>query len=270
MDLKTQLFERLNRNLADYHTQLTGFDRQTIISMAGRISAVADAHFYLTNHHEFAASEIEYLLNFKNPLEVVADEWQRRTEDLSDMSFVLHEVFDRQDALQSYPLMDNTDSGTRQRLIDRLDQNVTDMLLHYREALANPNADFQELAKIAEHVVTITAAHDFLKHDYNFQPGETEYLLQFKNPLELVADSWPGTLDGLIGMDDVMIDILDDREAHKRYSRIEDSHAENEAFRKPSAVGKPSIRAMLREAAKEAQAHSTPDIQKSHADRDAR
>jgi len=31
---------------------------------------------------------------------VVADAWKQRTEDISDMSFALNEVFDKQDALR--------------------------------------------------------------------------------------------------------------------------------------------------------------------------
>ena len=96
---------RLTQNLAEYHSHLLGFDRQAIIDMAGRISAVNDAHFYLTEHHTFDEAQIDYLLQFQNPLEVVADAWHRRTEDISDMDFALNEVFDKQDALQSYPLI---------------------------------------------------------------------------------------------------------------------------------------------------------------------
>lgn len=100
-----QLKERLTQNLSDYNDHLLGFERSAIIEMAGRISATNDAHFYLTEHHDFSDSEIDFLLQFQNPLEIVADAWRQRTEDISDMSFALSEVFDKQDALQSYPLI---------------------------------------------------------------------------------------------------------------------------------------------------------------------
>lgn len=105
-DLKQQLMDRLERNLSEYHTHILGFDKQQIMEMAGHISAVSDAYYYLTAHHIFEASEIQYMLNFQNPLEVVSDEWGLRKDDVSDMSFALQHIFDTQDALSDYPLMD--------------------------------------------------------------------------------------------------------------------------------------------------------------------
>ena len=108
IDKIDQLINRLDQNLSDYTDHLMGFDRQQIIDMAGRISAMHDAHFYLTEHHAFDYEQAEYLLQFQNPLEVVADAWQKRTEDISDMSFALDEVFDKQDSLLDYPLVTDT------------------------------------------------------------------------------------------------------------------------------------------------------------------
>lgn len=108
IDKIDQLIERLNKNLSDYHDHILGFDRQEIIDMAGRIHVMQDAHFYLTEHHAFDYEQAEYLLQFQNPLEVVADAWQKRTDDISDISFALDEVFDKQDALQDYALVTDT------------------------------------------------------------------------------------------------------------------------------------------------------------------
>lgn len=105
MDKLQQLMDRMDQNLANYHTHIKGFDKPEIIEMAGQIAAVADAHYYLQDHHVFDAAQVDYLLNFENPLEVVADAWKIRTDDISDMSFVLEEVFSGQDALRSYPLV---------------------------------------------------------------------------------------------------------------------------------------------------------------------
>lgn len=102
--LEQELMNRLDQNLADYHAHLLNFEKEQLVEMAGHISAVSDAHFYLTEHHEFEEGEILYLLRFENPLEVVADEWQRRNEDISDLDFALQHIFDTRDALSDYPL----------------------------------------------------------------------------------------------------------------------------------------------------------------------
>lgn len=103
-NLEQQLMDRLEQNLSDYHKLIINFEPTELIEMAGRISAFSDAYFYLIEHHVFEDSEVRYLLQFENPLEVVADEWQRRREDISDMDFALEHIFDTQDALSDYPL----------------------------------------------------------------------------------------------------------------------------------------------------------------------
>lgn len=102
--LEQELINRLNQNLSDYHTHILGFEKEQLVEMAGHISAVSDAHYYLTENHGFEEAELRYLLRFKNPLEVVADEWQRRKEDISDLDFALQHLFDARDALSDYPL----------------------------------------------------------------------------------------------------------------------------------------------------------------------
>jgi hypothetical protein len=78
-----------------------------LIEDSREITAIKDAHYYLTESHGFEPEEIDYLLLFENPLQVVADKWRERTEDLSDFSFALDEVFDKQDALRDYELKEN-------------------------------------------------------------------------------------------------------------------------------------------------------------------
>jgi len=108
-DKKQQLYDRLEENLFDFHEAVVKLEPRYIVEMADRLIAVSDAYAYLTNQHGFTDSEVEYLMNFQNPLEVVTDEWQRRRVDISDMSFALDEAFDKQDALRGgYPLIANT------------------------------------------------------------------------------------------------------------------------------------------------------------------
>lgn len=118
-DLKQQLIDRLNKNLSDYHAHLIGFGKQEIIDMVSRAAAMSDVHMYLTTQYAFNEGEIEYLLNFQNPLEVVTDAWEIRIADLSDLSFTMQSVCDHQDALQDYPLMSDApaqeDTGREQR-----------------------------------------------------------------------------------------------------------------------------------------------------------
>ena len=95
-----KLTDRLNRNLSDYHTSLLALNKHEIIGEAGMIAAMADTHYYLTLRHVFSASEVEYLLLFQNPLEVVADMRYERVSQLNDINITLNDVFDKKNAVE--------------------------------------------------------------------------------------------------------------------------------------------------------------------------
>ena len=107
-----KLTERLNENLIDYHDQLMDFGPRELIDMAGKISAMSDAHTYMTMHHDFTDTELDFYLQFQNPLEIVAESWCDRNADISDLSYVLHGIYDKQNALVDYPLMRDLDPAT--------------------------------------------------------------------------------------------------------------------------------------------------------------
>ena len=103
-DRQQKLFDRLDANFADFQEKWQAKSKWELICDANDIAAVKDAHEYLTTTHGFEQEEIDYLLLFENPLEIVANKWQGRRGDLSDFSFALDEVFDKRDALRDYAL----------------------------------------------------------------------------------------------------------------------------------------------------------------------
>ena len=100
-----ELLDRLDRNYGDYTAKLEENSMTYIIGMAGEIAAVNDAHYYLTSHHEFKDSEIDLLLCFENPLELISDEWHQRQDDISDMTFALDRIFGAREPQKGYALM---------------------------------------------------------------------------------------------------------------------------------------------------------------------
>ena len=95
--LREQLTDRLDDNLSDYFTTLRGVYNEEIVGMSSEIGARMDAHYYLTEIHNFHTSELQYLLQFENPLAVVADEFAIADVDRSG---TMWGIFDRQEALQ--------------------------------------------------------------------------------------------------------------------------------------------------------------------------
>lgn len=105
MENKEQkLLERLDANLAQFQAAWEKQGKDELILNSREITAVRDAHEYLTTSHGYEPEEADYLLLFDNPLQVVADKWLERMEDKSDFSFALDEVFDKRDALRDYEL----------------------------------------------------------------------------------------------------------------------------------------------------------------------
>lgn len=114
-DKLQELLDRLDANLEDFRKSWESSDKAKLIDASREITAIRDAHDYLTESHGFEPEEIDYLLLFENPLQVVADKWLERTEDLSDFSFALDEVFDKQDALRDYELKEKPSALERLR-----------------------------------------------------------------------------------------------------------------------------------------------------------
>ena len=141
-----KLTGRLNQNFSDYHDSLMALSKKDIIGEAGMITAMSDAHYYLIANHIFSESEVEYLLLFQNPLEVVADKWYERLSQLDDFSFALHDVFDKKDAIEGgYQLYIDPDLVELQK--DRLMENEirqaaryeAERLLNELKSLKEPN-----------------------------------------------------------------------------------------------------------------------------------
>ncbi|MDR2515406.1 MAG: DUF3848 domain-containing protein [Christensenellaceae bacterium] len=249
--LRVQLIGRLDENLTVYFDTLRSaeFDLD-ITGMTSEIAAVTGAHYYLSEIHNFHTSELEYLLQFQNPLSVVADAFEMSGTD--DRSDIMWAIFDRQDALQGgYPLVPDTsvDETQKRELFQRLDSNLSE----YCESLMS--ADKREIIGMAEEIAAQYAARDYLKSGYEFREGEVEYLLSFKHPLAVVANQWPGTMDGLVPMDSVVQDILTDRASHGDYLKADAPHTPTAVAK---ATEKTSVMDTIRHAREDAKNNPAP------------
>ena len=97
--LRERLIERLDNNLTEYIYSLYEYCEVEVTGSSSEISAMAGAHYYLTERHNFHTSEAEYLLKFQNPLRVVADQFELESE-IENHSAVMWDIFDKQDALR--------------------------------------------------------------------------------------------------------------------------------------------------------------------------
>lgn len=89
-----ELKEALDKNLADYKAHLLDCDKQALIDKAVEIAAAVNAHDYMTNHYQPKAREVDFLLRFEDPLQVVQAFWPERPHELLPLDFVMESLMD--------------------------------------------------------------------------------------------------------------------------------------------------------------------------------
>ena len=93
MDKIQQLYDRLDAGLHGHYSEWNKLSADVLVSLSRQITAIRDAHEYLTETHGLEPEEVDYLLSLNDPLQAVADKWMERMGDLSDFSFALDDLF---------------------------------------------------------------------------------------------------------------------------------------------------------------------------------
>lgn len=102
--MKQQLLDRLADNYEDFRAELLTRDRGVLMDNAAEISSTRHAYEYL-NSYEFTGEELEYLLQFQNPLEVVASHWPSLDVLGNTLDDTIAEVCEQQEDVNLYPLI---------------------------------------------------------------------------------------------------------------------------------------------------------------------
>jgi hypothetical protein len=90
----------------DYKAKMLKLDGQKIFEKAEEIAAYTQAHWYLTVDHRYEPEELDCLLLFQNPLEVVTDQYQEEFRYAENMlELIVARICDKQEGLGDYPLM---------------------------------------------------------------------------------------------------------------------------------------------------------------------
>ena len=93
MDKCQQLYDRLDAGLQGHLSAWSKLPPDTLVMQSREITAIRDAHEYLTQTHGLEPEEVDYLLSLNDPLQAVADKWMERMGDFSDFSFALDDLF---------------------------------------------------------------------------------------------------------------------------------------------------------------------------------
>jgi hypothetical protein len=198
-DKENDLIDRIEKNYSDYNQLISGFAPAEIIDMAAKIHAVSDAYSYMTSYHGFSDEEIEFYLQFANPLEVVADAWHERNIDLDEMSFTmdfLSEPERQASLLTQYPLASEVteldSSGLRRfmnvNLYDFLGKIAEQTIIHYpndwkydRDTLwENAQSDNPEDKRVVWHVCSYSTNLKNERDVFVRDSGAYEYMTDYR------------------------------------------------------------------------------------------
>ena len=98
--LKRQLYDRIEANYAEYNRGLLEYSKELLIGMARSISAVQDIYDYIIkDNYTFEKSDIEFLLQFQHPLDIISDQWYDRISDISDIDTAIGIILDNKDCI---------------------------------------------------------------------------------------------------------------------------------------------------------------------------
>lgn len=75
------LMERLEQNYEDFKKTTLQLDGESIFELAPTIAAVEDVYFYMSTHDWADMEQAEFLMQFENPLKLLADLWEEESED---------------------------------------------------------------------------------------------------------------------------------------------------------------------------------------------
>jgi len=74
-ELEQQLQERLADNFAVYKQDIMDLNKDELFKSAAEIASVSEAFAYFSTEHGFIESEVDFLLKFENPLELLSEKW---------------------------------------------------------------------------------------------------------------------------------------------------------------------------------------------------
>lgn len=101
--LRQQLIHRITENYSEYRANLLLKDRQELIDGAGKIADTAAVFRHMADR-SYTEQELNYLLKFQNPLEVVTAHWADYELVPDVLDTLIADTLDRQEDLTLFPL----------------------------------------------------------------------------------------------------------------------------------------------------------------------
>ena len=113
IEKQKKLTRRIGQNFTDYQAAVLKFDKHGIFDKAAEIAVVKRVAHYMKNIHGYYESDLDYLLQFQNPLLLVSDQYMVNLR--SELHEVMARILDTKDHTADYPLMPETKAKAPER-----------------------------------------------------------------------------------------------------------------------------------------------------------
>lgn len=187
-EARQRLLERAQQNWDDYRNTPLITTSENIYHQAVTVVGNRDAFFFIKEYGGFTAEQVNCLLQFANPVDLVAGYLDPKS-DISDMPGILASIRDDQENLKQHYALITDPAASRfeeleQKLRDRLEENYEvfkrDMLDQSKEGV------FYSAPEIHQ----VMEAYGYFSQEHRYIESDVDFLLKFENPLELVSDRW--------------------------------------------------------------------------------
>ena len=236
-DLRAELIERIDNNIDD-------FEKGDDFYNTALNDAMENAHYILAEYTDYTSSQLNLLLEFENPLSIIADRVKGTTPSANDLAAHLSFMEDNISQFRAHyatvvaeksPVIDELHA----ELAARANQNWED----YRHAPRSTTPD--NIFHISAAVISHRDARDFLNEYKDFSAEQLECLLQFADPVDLVADYLdPKSVIG--DMPGILSNILENQEEFKKVYAL--AEAETPISPAQAALDEPDVSEVAGEA----------------------
>jgi hypothetical protein len=186
-NLYRQLLERAQKNWDDYRNIPHNTTPDTLFITSAHVMNHRNAYDFICEYSDFTAEQMKCLLQFANPVELVADYLDPKS-DISELPSVLSSIIEQQEYYkQNYTLAEPTVGDDRVAAMRALlMENVKTEFMQYHDDLIKYTA--AELAEKSDYSTAVDTAHKYIFEYKDYTSEDLEFLLGLSIPLISVAD----------------------------------------------------------------------------------
>jgi hypothetical protein len=205
--LHNQLTERAFNNWEEFRHSPQISSPDNIFTDAVKIICRRDAYHFIKHYKEFTVEQLNYLLQFENPTELVGD-YLDPSNDISVMPGVLDDILKNQGEYKGiYKTISDLSTLSPEEKEQELQAKLAEGFALYKQDMLSLSNE--ELFSAASEIASVSESFDYFSTEHGFTEQEVDFLLKYKKPLELISDKWD---IGLRNLTDTLSAIFDNRE----------------------------------------------------------